>query len=90
MFMNTHNNHSPALSTYSSSSSEDEDLDDRSLFSLDLSSSSSSSSSEYTSLVFNGCFFASNSAGEGRRENKEKQAVIFFFDESFLLEMKPH
>lgn len=78
MLMNALNNHSPAFTTYSSSSSEDEDLDERSLFSLDLSSSSSSSSSEYTSLVFNGCFFASNSAGKERRENKEKQAVIFF------------
>lgn len=62
------------FTTYSSSSSDDDDLDERSLFSLDLSSSSSSSSSEYTSLVFNGCFFASNSAGR-RTEKKEKQAI---------------
>lgn len=47
---------------YSSSSSEDEVRDERSVFSLDLSSSSSSSSSEYTSLVFNGCFLARSSA----------------------------
>lgn len=74
------------FTTYSSSSSEDEDLDERSLFSLDLSSSSSSSSSEYTSLVFNGCFFASNSAVGRKRENKEKQAVNLLWKFPFRAE----
>lgn len=77
------------FTTYSSSSSEDEDLDERSLFSLDLSSSSSSSSSEYTSLVFNGCFFASNSAGG---ERKKASRVLFCFSNQayFFFVLKSH
>lgn len=50
--------------THSSSSSEDDNLELRSLFTEDLSSSSSSSSSssEYTSLAFSGCRLVRSSA----------------------------
>lgn len=58
--------------TYSSSSSKDDDLELRSLFTEDLSSSSSSSSSssEQTSLVFSGCLLARSSAEMSKVTNQ--------------------